>query len=440
MREHEYRQTVLNSGLTVHTIKIPGAEKNHYEVLVKSGSAVESGTKGIAHYLEHMFGYGSADYSKKELLPYFSRVGGRYNFTTGAIFTNYHAHAFPHKTAEYAERIASVLSAPIFTPEHVELERGPILSEEMERRSQMGISPFFATAPVVYDNHSFSKPGIGTQEDIKAITYEDLREYYEAVYVASNIHVICVGDVEHDDIVKATIRQYDTMSQRPVTKHMEPLIARPGSHLGKMNSGGADINIGFVVPYEGRDHTIADKVAAMILGERLHASLRVEHNMVYAIEANVDSTSHEYGLNIRTNTNPSQLEDVLEKIFENLADTAHNLNDDDLDVYCANQEEFLWDVKDNVQFHGNRLSDRVMSNMEYSSPLQDYERAINISAADVRKSLVRMLGGKSYMAVAGPLEELPAIEKYVNKLRLDLGIDGIGISSNIKEEFNPKDP
>ncbi len=440
MKEHEYRKTVLDSGLTVHTINIPGAKKNYYEVLIKSGSAVEDDKTGIGHYLEHMFAYGSVQFGKKDLLPHFANIGGGYNFSTGPIYTNYYAHALPHKTDEYAERFATVLTGPAFTSEHVELERAPILSEEMGRRDSTRINPFFSVAPEIYGNHRYATPVIGTAEDIKTITYNDLRDYYEGVYVASNTHVLCVGDVKHEDVVEATQRQYATLSQRPLAKLMEPLIVRPGSHLGKMNSGGADITIGFILPYEGGLKDSLDRITAEILSAKLHASIREEYNLAYSIEAYMDATSHEQGLIIKTNTDPSQVKTVVEKIFETIEKTVRDLDEESLSTYAAGQEEYLLDTHDNVRNQGERLSFRIAHNKEYVSPVRDLHIAQNLTATDVKQNLGHMLNGKAFMAIAGPLEQIPQIEIYVNKIKRDLAIDGIGANSNIKEEFNPTDP
>ncbi len=440
MKDHEYRTTVLDSGLTVHTINIPSVPKIYYEVLVKSGAASEYGKTGVAHYLEHMFGYGSSQFGEKDMLPYFGKKGGEYNFTTSFIYTNYHAHALPHKVREYSERIATVLTDPIFTPDHVEKERSPILSEELQTRDRLKNDADVHLLPLMYGNHRHGNVVIGLPEDIARISYEDLRSYYDSVYVASNMHVIVVGDVEHDEWVRETERQYATLPQRPASITMEPLFIQGGTHRRQMDLEAMELRIGFVLPQTDALHAARDNIVSSLINQKLHEVLRDEKKLVYGAGAYMNTNGSEEILTIRTSLDPLKAEEVIGEIFATLTDYAKNITAQDIESFKANHEEFLADNHTYPRYQGSRLSSMLSHGRQYSSLIYEMEVAENITTDELRSCMRTMINGRAFMSVAASSVDIPSVNKYVNNMRKELAIDGIGANSNIKEEFNPTDP
>lgn len=184
-KEHIYKSTTLDNGFEIHSLKMANAQKNYTEVRVRSGSACESIYKtGVAHYLEHMFLYGSDEWSEDDLLPYFNDLGGEYNFGTGSFLVNYYAYALPYKTQQYLERISSIILNPVFTEKHVEQERLPIITELVLKLDALDNDTLFHSVGKAFPNHRISIPNIGTKNHVEQINYSDLREYYESFYVA----------------------------------------------------------------------------------------------------------------------------------------------------------------------------------------------------------------------------------------------------------------
>ena len=130
----------------------------------------------------------------------------------------------------------------------------------------------------------------------------------------------------------------------------------------------------------------------------------------------------------------------MEKTFDTIAETVRTINVEELEIYRAGYEEYLADFDSDPRFFGEGLSSRIAHNKEVAMPAFDLEVSRNLTDADLKQGLSRILTGKPFMAIAGNMEQIPRLEKYVNTLRRDLAIDGNEQGSNIKEEFNPKDP
>lgn len=438
MKDHEYRKTVLDNGVTVHSINIPSAARTYYEVMVTAGSNNETADKtGVAHYLEHMLGYGSEEYGEQDLLPYFNRVGGHYNFGTGPDRTLYFACALPHKIDEFSNRIASVLTAPTFKPQHVDLERGPIATEELQKRTMMMVNPYVRITQEIFKGSRYAIPVIGMPEHISKINYEDLRAYYEGAYVASNMHVIVVGDIEHEEWVQKTGQQYATLSQRPSALPREPLHHPSGTFSVPMDSGSVQFTLGMAVPKVSMDQSVKDSIFCTLLSHRLHQVLREEKKLVYQINASFEDNGYDRATFISTPVDPSRMEEVTRTVFDTIVDYIKNADIDDVAFYTANEEENIADNYTNVYKHGQDLSHVISIGQEYLPLNHMLGVARTLTKTDLQEAGKRLFSGRIFGAFAGRIEQVPAMEPYIERAKAELGIEEKPQTPYIRREFNP---
>lgn len=171
---------------------------------VSSGSLNETDiTRGVAHYLEHMAFNGSASFPPGSLVPFFQSLGmvfGRdQNAFTSFEQTTYQL-ALPDTKPETLDKgllfLSDVATRLTLTPAEIENERQIILEE---KRSRAG--PYQRVEEYVYERLA---PGstfgwrlpIGTEETIKSMTPQQIKEYYSHWYVPSNMTVIVVGEAD----------------------------------------------------------------------------------------------------------------------------------------------------------------------------------------------------------------------------------------------------
>ena len=169
---------------------------------VASGSLNETeGTRGIAHYLEHMAFNGSANFPPGSLIPFFQSLGMTFgrdqNAFTGFEQTTYQL-ALPDTRPETLDKgilyLSDVALRLSLTPGEIESERQIVLEE---KRSRAG--PLQRVQEYIYERLA---PGstfgrrlpIGTEETIKSAAPKDLKEYYSRWYVPSNMVLIVVGE------------------------------------------------------------------------------------------------------------------------------------------------------------------------------------------------------------------------------------------------------
>ena len=226
-----YHKTVLGNGLTllVHEDhKTPIVAVN---VWYHVGSKDEKpGRTGFAHLFEHLMFNGSEHFND-DWFKAMERVGATgMNGTTGEDRTNYFQEV-PRAALDYAlwmesDRMGHLLGA--VTQARLEEQRGVVLNEKRQHENH----PYALAYRLITKNtwpvgHPYSWDVIGSEEDLRATTLDDVRTWFTGYYGAANAVLVVAGDVETAEVVNK-VRHFfgDVQSGPPVQRHAEYVAKR----------------------------------------------------------------------------------------------------------------------------------------------------------------------------------------------------------------------
>lgn len=153
---------------------------------------------GVAHFLEHkMFeqpGGGNA-------FDEFSLTGASANAFTSFTMT---AYLFACTTDFYKNlnTLISFVQQPYFTDENIEKEQGIIGQEIRMYQDNPAWRSYFNTIEAMYRKNAVRRDIAGSIESIGTITKELLYKCYRNFYHPSNMVLVCVGDVDFDEVFK----------------------------------------------------------------------------------------------------------------------------------------------------------------------------------------------------------------------------------------------
>jgi zinc protease len=190
---------VLQNGLTVilhvdHSL--PTVAVNlWYRVGSKDEPAMRS---GFAHLFEHLMFMGT------KAAPNFDRImeagGGSNNASTNADYTNYYSSGpsaqLPTLLWLEADRMANL--GKNIDQKKLDLQRNVVLNE----MRQNVLSTPYAQAEDALSNylyppsHPYFNPVIGSEQDLKAATVDDVRRFFNTYYVPNNASVVVAGDFD----------------------------------------------------------------------------------------------------------------------------------------------------------------------------------------------------------------------------------------------------
>lgn len=192
---HEFR---LDNGLRLLVKEDHRAPAAVSQVWYKVGSSYEhEGVTGISHILEHMMFKGTEKHPPGEFSKIIAANGGRENAFTGSDYTAYFQILEKSRLEVSFELEADRMRHLRILPEEFAKEREVVMEERRMRtedQPRAKLSEHFAA--LAYTNSPYRNPVIGWPDDIRAITVEDLQEWYSRWYAPNNATLVVVGDVE----------------------------------------------------------------------------------------------------------------------------------------------------------------------------------------------------------------------------------------------------
>jgi predicted Zn-dependent peptidase len=173
-------------------------------VLVKTGTDYENKkNNGISHFIEHLFFKGTQNFpSPQELSLELDKIGAEYNAFTSYEYTGYYIKTLP----EYLERaiylMSDMLINPLFDQKELEKER-KVIFEEINFHYDTPYSFIFDEAlKLSYEDQPAGWSILGTQQSLKNINHEQIKNYFQNHYSTKNTLVVVVGNFNFQKIIK----------------------------------------------------------------------------------------------------------------------------------------------------------------------------------------------------------------------------------------------
>ena len=226
-RSHQVAYPFMNIPFTQHTLenglrviihedrRLPMVAVNlWYHV----GSKNEHpGRTGFAHLFEHLMFEGSQHYDKGYFHP-LQEAGASLNGSTNPDRTNYW-EVVPTNALDLAlwmesDRMGYLL--PALTTQKFETQREVVLNE---RRQNYENRPYGLAASAIVKalfppNHPYHWMTIGETADLKAATFEDVREFFRPTTIPSNASLVVAGDVDTEDALERVQAAFRRDSRR----------------------------------------------------------------------------------------------------------------------------------------------------------------------------------------------------------------------------------
>jgi len=198
--ELPYSKRTLENGLDVIV-----HEDHHVPVVAVNlwyhvGSKNERpGRTGFAHLFEHLMFEGS-EHHNSGYFPPLQQAGALLNGSTNTDRTNYW-EVVPTSAVDLAlwmesDRMGYLL--PALTRERFETQRDVVLNERRQNYENRpyGFALMALLAALYPPDHPYHWMTIGAAEDIRAMQFEDVRDFFRSYYHPSNASLVLAGDID----------------------------------------------------------------------------------------------------------------------------------------------------------------------------------------------------------------------------------------------------
>jgi len=190
------------------------------------------GKSGLPHFLEHLMFKGTRRISPGEFSKIVARNGGNDNAFTSYDFTAYFQMIAKDRLELVMELEADRMVNLDLSDEHVYPERDVILEE---RKQRVDNEPQALLAEAVqaaqFLHHPYRLPIIGWLHEIAGYTREDAIAFYERWYGPNNAILICVGDIDAEELAPLAERHYGNIPARPVPRRER--VQEPPQHAAR---------------------------------------------------------------------------------------------------------------------------------------------------------------------------------------------------------------
>ncbi len=189
----------------------------HYLFYGAGGGEDPPGRSGVAHFLEHMMFKGSRNVAPGALSIAVAREGGQDNAFTSRDVTAYFQHVEASRLPLVMRMEADRFAAPLIPADTLEPERDVILEERRLRTDSNPRARFWEMfeAALWGPQHWHGRPIIGWEPEIRAISRENLLDFYRDRYAPANAVLVVAGDAREAEVRRLADEFYAPVPARP---------------------------------------------------------------------------------------------------------------------------------------------------------------------------------------------------------------------------------
>jgi zinc protease len=218
----ETREVTLRNGMKVIVRPDRRAPVLISQVWYRIGSVDETnGITGISHVLEHMMFKGTRKVPSGEFSRRVAAAGGKENAFTSRDHTVYHQQLAARHLPLVLELEADRMRNLVLDEAEFKKEIQVVMEERRWRvEDQPGSLVYETLVGTALQAHPYRIPVIGYMDDLRNLTIQDVRAWYQRWYAPNNATLVVVGDVEPEAVFKLAEKHFGSLkpSVLPVRK------------------------------------------------------------------------------------------------------------------------------------------------------------------------------------------------------------------------------
>jgi predicted Zn-dependent peptidase len=199
------RRDVLANGVHFVTERMPHVRSVSIGVWLARGSRHEpEAHSGIAHFVEHMLFKGTVRRTAEGMAQEVDSIGGQLDAFTSKEYAGYYMKVLDEHLPIAVDLLSDLVSHPTFDAGDIEKEQKVVLEEikMVEDTPDDLVHELFAEG--FWPDHALGRPILGLPSSVSAFDQAALQAYFASTYVAPNLSVVAVGNLDHD-VLKAML-------------------------------------------------------------------------------------------------------------------------------------------------------------------------------------------------------------------------------------------
>lgn len=405
------RKFELDNGVKIITIK-KNTDLFSVHAGIKIGSIYETNEeKGISHFIEHMVFKGTKHMDNEKLNKAFEELGGEYNAYTDYGCTVYSVTALKEEMEKSIYLISEMLKNASFHKDELDKEREVILSEIRSIKDDLEEYSFTKVNEIGFSNGPLKYDIIGTEENIKKFSSDDLINFYNKYYSSNNCFIVIVSNIQHEVVAKMVEKYFKEWDRKNIER--KKVIVEDNLPIKKVSykSEIEQSTIVYMFTFHGlsKIEEMALKILNYKLGESansiLFREIREKRGLAYDIYSDLNTAEFIKTMYIYTSVNKENVNSAVECINSNL-------------LKIKNEKNFL--DNNSIELMKKVLKTAVISTIEDTTDLGNYILHQCIDGESIYAFLEDMksleeISYEDIIAVAGKVLNKPTIHIMISK-------------------------
>ncbi|HWP35677.1 MAG TPA: pitrilysin family protein [Thermodesulfobacteriota bacterium] len=288
----EVTRVVLDNGLRVLVKEAHAVPIVTMRIVFLGGVRAETErTAGLNNFLAGMLTKGTATRSAAEIAREIESIAGSLEGDSGRNTFGATATVLSRFLDEGLDLFADVVLNPAFPPAEIEKRRQDVLAAIRAQEDNPSAYVFRLFARALFPAHPYGLNTLGTEASIRALTRDDLVDYYRRFAAPNNAVLAVVGDVSTPEILERLKAKFGAWPRREVPLPTPPPQA-PHPAVTRVEEVKPKAQAQIVVGNLGTTVTDPDRYALQVLnavlsgqGGRLFYELRDRESLAYALSS-----------------------------------------------------------------------------------------------------------------------------------------------------------
>jgi zinc protease len=284
---------LLENGLRIVLVEKRGLPLIAISAAVDVGVKDEpAGAGGLLHVLEHCILFrGTQNRSGAEVGRDVRQNGAYFNANTGLDTVSFDI-SLPSDRADFGlANQREILFDFDVSEEELAIEKEVILEELRMIADDPWKRSASLVAKALFPGHPYGRPVTGTEEDIRALTPQRVKEFHAAYFVPGNVALAVVGDLPIETMEAKVRAVFGPVPRGAPARYSRPekarLLEKSVEIRDEIDVKEAYLAIGFVGPdYNDRNRYAVDLLAEILgrgINPMLNSALRARRDLVQTV-------------------------------------------------------------------------------------------------------------------------------------------------------------
>ncbi len=277
-------------GVPILVRKKPGAGLLHVGAYVAGGAVDEpEEAAGLTTLMVRSALKGTTSRDALQIAEEAEMLGGSVSGATGADSFGWSISVPVRHARAAVELLADVVQHPVFPESAVETERAVAIADVIALRDDMFRYPLRLATQAAFAGDPYGVPATGTEESLRRITVDQLRDWHERRVRHAPLVIGMVGDSRPDEMAAIVARAFSDV------RHAEALVLPPPvwpaearADIAPRDKAQTALAVLFPAPDRKDDDRFAAELISTVasgLGGRLFEELRDKRSLCYTVQA-----------------------------------------------------------------------------------------------------------------------------------------------------------